>query len=183
MTVSKQQRSIDILSRCLNLEADDEKDVTRQHRLDELLCDFVTCKSSGLDHADGWHFCIPASFRAALDIKWTRRKVNGKQTMKWTQGSWFHFEEGDTIYDSPKAYGKWDLNDVQVCVDIRRASPAKPAGAANREARYAGTVIFDVLTPNDERTQLVKRQQMVMSQDEFIRMLIVGPPAGMGLKA
>lgn len=96
--------------------------------------------------------------------------------MKWTQGSWFHFEEGDTLYDSPKAYLPWNLNNFRICLDIRRASPAEPPNGTDRIARYPGAIIFDVLIPNEQRTQLVKHRETTMSQDDFVRMLIIGPP-------
>ena len=96
--------------------------------------------------------------------------------MKWTQGSWFHFAEGDTLYDSVKAYLPWNLNNFGICLDIRRASPAQPPNGNDRVARYPGAIIFDVLTPNEERTQLVKRRETAMSQDDFVKLLIIGPP-------
>jgi len=170
----QRHRSIDVLNRCLNLQADDEQDVTRQQRLDDLIAEFVLCDNPGIEHASSWHFCVPASFRAALDIKMTPRMVDRKQTMEWTQGSWFHFEEGDTIYDSPEAYKPWNVDNFRVCLDIRRASPARPAGGPDRMKRYPGTVIFDILTANDERTKLVKRRESALSQDDFVRLLIDG---------
>ncbi len=172
MAAPSQRRSIDILNRCLKLQAEDEKDVTRQQRLDELIADFMPCGKTEIECAAGWHFCVPASFRGALDVALTPRKVDGMTTMKWTQGSWFHFEEGDTIYDSVKAYQPWNLNNVKVCLKICKASPAQPA--IRKRPRQPGTVIFNVLIPDAERKQLVNRQQLVLSQDEFVKLLIDG---------
>ena len=136
----------------------------------------LVASSHCLEFASGWHFCVPSSFRAALDINLTPRKVNGRTVMKWTQGSWFHFEEGDTLYDSRKAYLPWDLRNFHICLDIRRASPAQPPNGTDRTTRHPGVVIFDVLTPNEEATQLVNRRKTTMSQDEFVNLLIIGPP-------
>jgi hypothetical protein len=179
MTASEdRERSLKLLERCLTLKADEE-DASRQQRLDDLIAEFRPWDRPSeptMEFAAGWRFCVPSSFRAALDIKLTPRKVRGATTMKWTQGSWFHFDGGDALYDSPKAYLPWDLKNFQICLDIRRASPAQPPNSTDRLARYPGVVIFDVLTPNEERTELVKRRETAVSQDEFVKLLIVGPP-------
>jgi hypothetical protein len=172
------ERSAKVLELCLTLKADEE-DTSRQKRLDQLIAEFRPWDkptARPMEYAAGWRFCVPSSFREALDIKLTPRIVRGTTTMKWTQGSWFHFAEGDTLYDSQKAYLPWDLKNFQICLDIRRASPAKPPNTTDRPARYPGVVIFDVLTPNEERTDLLKRREMAISQDEFVKLLIVGPP-------
>ncbi len=182
----EQRRSLDILTRCLNLRAgtDDPPDdlpnqesISRQQRLDDPIGNFVCRQRPAMECADGWYFCVPSSFRSALDISLTARIVGGKVKMRWTQGSWFHFEEGDTIYESVKAYQAWHPKNVRVCLDIHKASPAKPVGA-NVATRIAGTVILDILTPNAKQTQLEKRKQIVVTQDEFVRLLILGPPNG-----
>ena len=180
MTAAKdRQGSTDVLGRCLSLTESEEQDVARQQRIDDLIADFKPWgepSAPPMEFASGWHFCVPSSFRAALDINLTPRQVNGRTVMKWTQGSWFHFEEGDTLYDSRKAYLPWDLRNFHICLDIRRASPAQPPNGSDRTTRQPGVVIFDVLTPNEEATQLVNRRKTTMSQDEFVKLLIIGPP-------
>lgn len=174
----EQVRSIDVLNRCLNLRIGDDCDDRlpgRQQRLGELIAKFVPHRSLALECVAGWHFCVPGAFRTALDIVQTPRIVEGISEMRWTQGSWFHFREGDTIYDSVNANQAWNPKNVQVCLDIRKAAPAKPAGA-NGDPRVEGTVILDVLTPNESGSRLEKRKQVAVTQDEFVRILILGPP-------
>jgi len=176
---ASQRKAIDVLDRCLELQGDDGTEATRQQRLEELIAEFRKCgseKVQPLEAADGWAFCVPSAFRSALDIKLTQRKVDGKPVMMWTQGSTFDFSAGDTIYDSPRAYEPWDLSTFSICLDIRRASPTQPPNGTDRKSRYPGTVIFDVLTPNDVRSKLEKRRETTLTQDEFVRMLILGPP-------
>jgi uncharacterized cupin superfamily protein len=174
----EQKQSSDVLDRCINLRIGEDcnnKVSGRQQRIDELVATFGAQRRSAMECAVGWYFCVPGSFRAALDIGLTPRMIDGKSEMRWTQGSWFHFEEGDKIYDSVKAYKAWNPKNIQICLDIRKASPAKPASAKG-DPRIAGTVILDVLMPNEMQTQLEKRKQVVVTQDEFVRILIVGPP-------
>jgi hypothetical protein len=174
------QHALKILERCLQLVGNEELESGRTQRLDELLADFKLQDKSArapVECASGWRFCVPSAFRAALDIKLTPRTENGSTVMKWTQGSRFHFEQGHTLYDSAKAYRPWDLRNFQVCLDVQRAAPAQPPNSGDRGARDAGTVIFDVLTPDEQGAQLVKRHEEAMSQDDFVRLLIVGPPA------
>lgn len=175
-TEQHRKTSMSILDRCLALKGEEEQDTVRQQRLDELIADFNKSPASPVESAAGWHFCVRSSFRAALDIKLTPRQVGGKTMMKWTQGSWFHFEEGDTLYDSAKAYLPWNLENFGMCLDITRASPAQPPNGADRVTRDPGAIIFDVLTPNKKGTQLVKRRKTTMSQDDFVKLLIIGPP-------
>jgi hypothetical protein len=170
--------SISILERCLKLRCRHEEDPTKQPRLDELITTFEAFQMSPgtLTHAAGWHFCVPDSFRNALDIRLTSRKIDGESKMIWTQGPWFHFEAGDTIYDSPRAYLPWDLKNFTLCLDVKRASPARPPDRENPSMDYSGTVIFDVLTRNDTSAQLVKRFEHALTQDDFVKLLILGPP-------
>lgn len=172
-------RSLAILESCLNLESEQEKEAMRQNRLDELIADFTSTsesQSATLEYASGWHFCVPTSFRSALDIKLTQRVVDRKATMQWTQGSWFHFQAGDTLYDSAKAYLPWDLANFRICLDVRQATSAIPPNGKDRPSRYPGSIIFDVLTPDAQRKKLVKRRETTMSQDAFVKLLIEGPP-------
>jgi hypothetical protein len=41
--------------------------------------------------------------------------------------------------------------------------------------RFSGQVTFAILTPNKERTKIVERGEHAMSQDDFVRFLILGP--------
>ena len=171
-------KSIEVLERCLNLQGASDQEATRQLRLDELIADFTLSDDQSLPRKafdQSWAFCVPTCFRAALDIKQTTRNIDGKSEIVWTQGPWFDFSEGDTFYDSVKAYKPWNLSNVRICLAVRKATPTQPAG--NGKARSPGTVIFDILTPNRDRTELKIRRQKASTQDDFVRLLIVGPPA------
>ena len=187
-------RSISVLEQSLKLRGARE-DRKKQQRLIDLIAVFEPFQSASqqpLHVASGWHFCVPLSFRPALDIQLTERvvktastpsefhstgkKFQKKNTMQWTQGSWFHFQAGDTLYDSPHAYQKWDLRNFGICLDIKKAASAEPPNKKNKTDRYPGAIIFDVLTPTEKHTELVRRRQTAMTQDEFIKLLIVGPP-------
>lgn len=176
-TDEPRKRSLNILERCLSLHG--EEGTTRAERLDELLATFVLANNgtaNPMECAEGWYFCVPPSFRSALDIQLTTRVIDGQQKELWTQGSTFHFAAGDAIYDSPAAYLAWDLRFFNFCLDIRRASPAEPTKA--KKPRQPGTVIFDILVPTPQKTALEKRRETVLTQDAFVRLLIEGPPQG-----
>ncbi|NCC62220.1 MAG: hypothetical protein EOM12_15070 [Verrucomicrobiae bacterium] len=143
---------------------------TRENRLTNLL------KDPSAETAEGWYMCVPSCFNDALDIKQTERVVNKMKALVWTQGSSFHFNTGDTIYDTPDAYKVWSeaLKTIGVCVQIKTG-----ASAGNTEGgtgRFGGSVTFAILTPNKDRTTIVERGEHSMSQDDFVRFLISGPP-------
>lgn len=170
--------SLQILEKTMKLASLDTEP-SKDNRLDELMTQFVQTKISdnvSLEIADGWHFCVPSSFKAALDIQLTPRKVAGKTEYTWTQGSWFDFKTGDTIYDSPKAYLPWCLSNFRVCLDVTKSVPAQPRNKSDRQNRNHGSVIFNILVPEDGK--LVLKGTKALSQDEFIRILINGPKEG-----
>lgn len=123
----------------------------------------------------GWSLCLPESFRPALDIRRQVRNMGGQKVPVWTQGPWFSLQTGDMLYDVPEAYGKWSLaiKTVNVCLHVVDAASASAVKGGLREP---GFVTFEIFTPNDERTAWVIRNEKTLTQDDFIRMLIVGPP-------
>lgn len=178
------QVSLSILSQCLELtssedDSNTEGDSSKEKRLDDLMATFVETET--LECASGWHFCLRPSFRSALDIKQTKRQVKKKAEMRWTQGSWFHFKKGDTLYDSPDAYRPWDVNNFRCCIDVTTGSSAQPPNGKDRRVRNPGSIAFNVLVPDATKTKLVQHAVKVMTQDDFVRMLIIGPPEDWGL--
>jgi hypothetical protein len=144
---------------------------TRDNRLTDLL------KDPSAETAEGWYMCVPSCFNDALDIKQTERVVNKKKkTLVWTQGSSFHFNTGDTIYDTPDAYKVWSeaLKTIGVSVQVKTGASAGPTEGGI--GRFAGSVTFAILTPNKDRSKVVERGEYSMSQDDFVRFLIAGPP-------
>lgn len=143
--------------------------LTREKRLTKLMRDPAE------PYSHGWYMCVPQCFNDALDIRLTGRIVSKKKVHIWTQGSWFSFKAGDTIYDTEKAYQPWieALQAIRLCVQVRAASDvsAKEDGSG----RFAGQVTFALSTPDPRRTKIEERFQHTMSQDHFIRFLIGGP--------
>ena len=89
-------------------------------------------------------------------------------------------KKGDTLYDSPNAYRPWDLSNFRCCIDITSAAPAQPPNGKDRTERNSGVVIFDVLVPDATKSKLIPHTVKAMTQDDFVRMLITGPPDDWG---
>jgi hypothetical protein len=134
-----------------------------------------------VNETNDWYMCVPQCFNNALDIRLTVRKGNGNETLVWTQGSAFSFKQGDTLYDTPRAYDAWgeSLNHISLCVSVQKASDSIPGKrkTKNSEAapRYPGSVVFQILAPNPSKTGLIKADEITMTQDEFVYYLINGP--------
>ena len=120
--------------------------------------------------------CVPQFFNDALDIKQTERVKNKKKTLVWTQGSSFSFKIGDTLYDTPNAYRVWSeaLKSINLCIQVKTTSSA--GSTEGDSGRFPGSVTFTILTPNKDRSKIVERGEHIMTQDDFVRFLISGPP-------
>jgi hypothetical protein len=151
--------------------------------LDELIREKSTREKRGTDllkdptaeTTDGWYMCVPSCFNESLDIKRTVRVKGKKKDLVWTQGSWFSFKRGDTVYDTPEAYKVWSdaLKHIGLCVQIKTASNVG-LSQGNSE-RFSGSVTFSIMTPDKNRSQILDRDEHTMSQDDFVRFLIAGP--------
>ena len=129
------------------------------------------------DHKqDGWFIYVPVYFNECLDISKTDRKENKNTIKKWTQGSRFSFHRGCTLYDSPKAYQKWEkaIREIKYCISVENAMDARPA--VNFDDRFPGEVEFSVFASSDKKDHLRKIGTFTLSQDEFVRFLIQGNP-------
>jgi hypothetical protein len=140
----------------------------KEERLTDLL------KNPEMDVSQGWYMHVPTCFNNALDLRQTPRKVDGKTETVWTQGSVFSFKPGDTIYDTPKAYSVWAeaVQTIRLCVQVKSAIDATSPQPS--VPRSPGSVEFDVLVPNSDRTRLVHTGSHVLTQDQFVRFLISG---------
>ena len=158
-------RNIDLLERIIAQKP------SRENRLTELLRDPLA------EFAEGWYMCVPACFIEALDIKQTERMINKKKTIVWTQGSSFSFKDGDVIYDTPEAYKCWTeaIKRINLCIQIDAAISAGPV-RDGRNGRFSGSVTFSILLPDEGRNQVIRHGSRTMSQDEFVKFLIIGPP-------
>ncbi len=145
----------------------------REKREEQLL------KDPSTECPEGWYMCVPPCFNEALDIKRTERVKNKEKSRIWTQGSWFSFNRGDTLYDSPAGYKIWSeaLKNIKLCVQVKVASSAEPSDGASE--RFSGSVTFSILTGNKDRSKIVERAEHTMSRDDFVRFLIAGPVEGL----
>ena len=143
--------------------------LTRESRRLELL------KHPSNNSVHEWAMFLPPAFNDALDIKQTPRIENDVKVTRWTQGSMFDFSVGDTIYDTPIAYGKWEnaLHHLKICIQITESISASPGD--NNEGRFPGSVSFTILKPNKERDRIVAIGEYKLSQDDFVKLLIIGP--------
>ncbi len=151
------------------LEALTISDATRHARALDLLIDPDRGSPSH------WHMFVPACFADALDIKLTTRTISKKSINVWTQGSRFYFQIGYTLYDKPAAYQRWDiaLKEINVCVQIKESTPAAPSTKINK--RDMGYVVFDIMKPSKSANRLIVSSREVASQDDFVKLLILGP--------
>jgi hypothetical protein len=168
-------QALALLGKALKLTDDTVDKGKRTNRVTELL------KAPDDEQSTGWFMCVPSCFNNALDIRQTPRKKDGKDSLIWTQGSAFSFKPGDAIYDTSKAYSEWGeaLKHLSVCIQVNQATNAAPeksnADGDSTVPRNPGVVRFSILTPNDQRTAVVKSGDAELTQDEFVRFLIGGP--------
>lgn len=128
----------------------------------------------------GWAFTIQPTLATALDIQLTPRVTDKQSSLEWSQGSRFDFREGYTLHDAPEAWTlPWGeaLPHIANSLQITSAIPAEPANTGS--PRNTGQVTFQLYRPNAERTALERRgNPYTVSQDDFVRILIVGLPQG-----
>jgi len=157
-----------------------------------LLQKLITQKSSGKDKRsdeeflkkpervlidnDEWFIYVPPCFNDCLDIAKTERVMKSKKkTQKvWTQGSRFAFHRGCILYDTPKAYHRWDvaISEIKYCISIQNAKNVK----LEEGEREPGIVEFSIFSPQYMKMSLEKIDEYTLTQDEFVRFLIEGDP-------
>ena len=151
---------------------DEYEEGKREKRILELLRDPVN------GGASGWSVYLPLSFNAALDLAITQRVVEKdgeKRTIsEWTQGSAFAFAQGDIIYDTVEAYSRWDnaLQEIGFCFEVVAAASAVPR--QKETPRYPGRLLLKVSQPNASRERLQTVGQVEVTQDEFVRFVVLG---------
>jgi len=136
-----------------------------------------------------WSFYVPNCFNEELDIRQTIRtdpvkdangdivkKANGKpktiQRLVWTQGNFFTFQKGDTIYDTSLAYQEWGhaLKHIKRMITIKYAQPVEFEEWQNK--RSPGEVIFSLTI--FQNGELKESENKTLTQDEFVKYLIDG---------
>ncbi|MHC5079699.1 MAG: hypothetical protein ACYTHN_11810 [Planctomycetota bacterium] len=157
-------KSIEVLDRLL----DQYRLKKRPTRLKDLLRD----PSGGRER--NWQYFTPPCFNDALDIRLTDRVREGRKTPVWTQGGNFSFKVGDVLYDCPAGYGAWEnaLQKIKGGVQVISARDVSPP--TKEKERDPGQVTAVLLKPDKKRKSLVRDRQLILTQDEFVRFLILG---------
>ena len=139
--------SLRVLGRAVALVDSDE-------RMDDLLADLRD------GFADGWEMAVGTCFRDALDIKHTDKMTGGRKVRGWTQGGTFAFAQGDTLYDTPQAYQRWDvaLQSIGKAYQVLGGAPSRPEAQRTvyrRNASFTGSFKGDQPRANVPRRKEV----------------------------
>ena len=137
----------------------------RQDRSLDLIANFVN------GFAEGWYYAVGECFRDELDIKYTLRKelIEGKKKdiMRWTQGPFYSFKEGHTLYDTPKAYLQWSeaLKYIRLICEVIRATP----NTVSDDNKFInGSVTFTLNKPNYDKTGITNIGQHTMKSPNCV---------------
>lgn len=172
--MSQAQKSLAILEALLASARDTEfRGVSREVRSETLLREH---NKPAID----WYMYVDERFNTALSIERTIRVTSAGKDKIWTQGTGFSFSAGDKIYDTREAYGLWSPTRIRRCFSVISAYPASSATRQTAEgqilAGYRGEVTFEVWAPSSCGTRLEPNAvTQRMTQDDFVRLLIVGP--------
>ena len=164
-------------------------DTTQDHRKEKrslkLIAEFVD------GYAKDWYFAVGECFKDELNIKYTVRveeiiiekKVKKKEVKKWTQGPFYCFAEGHTIYDTSKAYLQWNeaLKYIKVICQVLRGTPTyleedkKKSKKDKKEYKIVdGHVTFTLSIPNKDKTGIETIGQYHLIQKDFVEFLKTG---------
>ena len=154
----------------------DSISIKRAERSGNLIANFVD------GFADGWHMALKDCFKKELDIKLTERKKNKLTYYEWTQGPYYCFSEGQTIYDAKEAYTCWHdaMTKISCACQIVEAKPNIPLKIENNITGKSGFrvlegyVKFVLLVPDEEHEVLVPFIGYHLSQNEFVNFLRTG---------
>lgn len=155
----------------------------KENRYVDLIANFDSTGYAIDSDGQVWYFCVPKFFYDALDIKYTTRIINKVEEQMWTQGSWFNFSEGDKLYNHAYDYcnnfiGKSSIKHLKICLSIESARPSLPRIKTKHKQkdRYSGQVNFKIMVKNETKKYWETHGNESLSQDEFIKLLIKGPP-------
>jgi hypothetical protein len=135
----------------------------REERSEILDPDLVTSRFTS-----GWAFAVPASFKAAFDIRWDVRQEKLVTRKAWTQGKNYCFSQGDVLYDTQKAYEVWSeaLKHLNTCIEVIDSIAAGP--------QSVGQVRFRASHPDESRIRIVCGKTYTCSQPGFVELLRTG---------
>ena len=138
-------------------------------------------------------FVLPENFKPALDIKQTYRVIKKpiadppgfikKKESFYTQGKYYSFDNGDTLYDSADAYGDdWSvaIKKIKYSIQIKDASPAfreltEITLEGKKKYHYnPGRVEFTLYKPDKNFTRLVEHKTYECTQENFVALLQYG---------
>ncbi len=155
----------------------------KNQRSTELIAEF----SGGF--AVGWTMAVRECFRSQMDIKFTARTENQpapagqeskKQVKFWTQGPRIAFDAGHVFFDTPLAYAKWDnaMQHIQLACSILEAAPnevrKKGQAPMGGNALIEGYVLIELFVPNRNKTRLISKGKLKLSQNDFLDFLMTG---------
>ena len=144
---------------------------TRQDRSLDLIANFVN------GFAEGWYYAVGECFKDELDIKYTLRKelIDGKKKdiMRWTQGPFYSFKEGHTLYDTSKAYLEWSeaLKYIRFICEVIHAMPNT---VSDKKEFINGFVTFTLKKPNHDKTGITNIGQYTVTQNQFVNYIKTG---------
>jgi hypothetical protein len=130
----------------------------------------ILLKDPDDDYSIEWNFIVPVCFNRALDIFLTERKKNKKAVFMWTQGTTFAFDIGDVLYFNSNI-SDLDLNQKHY-IQVQNATSATPGD--KHKNRDPGYVYFWETIYNIEKKEILLRKNLTMTQDDFVRYLIIG---------
>jgi len=126
-------------------------------------------------YAEGWFMAVGEQFKNELSIKFTKRVAGDT----WLQGPYYCFDEGHVFYDSPHGYSQWSdaLKKINLACKIIEAKPNSLSVdelVDSKRTMNKGYVKFSLYEPNFEKTALIKINEHVLSQDDFVYFLKTG---------
>lgn len=129
-------------------------------------------KSPNENSPTDWNCIVPACFNRALDIFMTERKKNKKAVLTWTQGNTFAFDIGDVLYFNSDISELNPNPNHKHYVQVQNATSVTPGD--KHKIRDPGYVHFWETIYNIEKREILLRKNWTMSQDDFVRYLIIG---------
>ncbi len=130
----------------------------------------------------GWAFSVGACFADALDCKLQQRTKDGQKYWLWTQGNMFAFRTGYTFHDTAIASGEpWGVTLTRLSYSLTITEAISCSTQTHESPRNPGLVTFQVHRPDrpgaaDGQALRPYGETRTVTQDEFLRILIVGLP-------
>lgn len=167
---------------------------TQKHRKKDRSLNLIAKFVDG--YAKDWYFAVGECFKDELDIKYTdrieeviidgvkqyeiieekgikKKRAKKQKVKKWTQGPFYCFAEGHTIYDTSKAYLQWNeaLKHIKVICEVLKGVPSH---LTNDNEFINGQVTFKLSIPNKDKIGIETIGQYHLDQKDFVGFLKTG---------